>query len=66
MGGTLCVGFVRGDDLRYPAFGDERLAISFMADWLRRGRASRNRARAGIMRVPERADEKVWVTRRCR
>ena len=38
VGGTLCVGFVRGDDTRYPAFGEERLAISYMADWLRRGR----------------------------
>lgn len=38
VGGTLCGGFVRGDDLRYPAFGEERLAFSNMADWLRRGR----------------------------
>src|SRR4051812_43636245 len=38
VGGRLCVGFVRGDDERYPAFGEERLAISYMADWLRRGR----------------------------
>ena len=38
VGGTLCVGFVRGEDLRYPAFGEERLAFSYMADWLRRGR----------------------------
>ena len=32
VGGKLCVGFVRGDDLRYPAFGEERLAMSYMAD----------------------------------
>lgn len=38
VGGTLCVGFVRGDDLRFPAFGEERLATRYMADWLRRGR----------------------------
>ena len=25
VGGTLCVGFVRGDDERFPAFGEERL-----------------------------------------
>jgi hypothetical protein len=36
--GTLCVGFVRGDDERYPAFGEEPLAFSYMADWLRSGR----------------------------
>jgi hypothetical protein len=41
VGGKWCVGFVRGDDLRYPAFGEERLAISYMADWLRRGRIFR-------------------------
>jgi hypothetical protein len=28
IGGKLCVGFVRGDDERYPAFGEERLALS--------------------------------------
>ena len=38
VGGTLCIGFVRGDDLRFPAFGQKRLAISYMADWLRRAR----------------------------
>jgi hypothetical protein len=38
VGGTLCGGFVRGGDERYPAFGEECLAISYMADWLRRGR----------------------------
>lgn len=38
VGGRLCVGFVRGDDERFPVFGEERLAISYMADWLRRGR----------------------------
>jgi hypothetical protein len=38
VNGKLCVGFVRGDDLRYPAHGEERLAIAYMADWLRRGR----------------------------
>ena len=41
IGGRLCVGFVRGDDERYPAFGEERLAFSYMADWLRRGRIFR-------------------------
>jgi hypothetical protein len=30
--GHLCVGFTRGDDTRYPAFGEERLAIDYMAD----------------------------------
>jgi hypothetical protein len=38
LNGKWCVGFARGDDLRYPAFGEERLAISYMADSLRRGR----------------------------
>lgn len=38
VGGVLCAGFVRGDDDRYPAFGEERLAISYMRDWLCRGR----------------------------
>jgi hypothetical protein len=38
VNGKWCVGFVRGEDLRYPAFLEERLAISYMADWLRRGR----------------------------
>src|SRR4051794_1540745 len=38
VGGRLCVGFERGDDERYPVFVEERLAISYMADWLRRGR----------------------------
>jgi hypothetical protein len=32
VGGTLCVGFVRGDDDRYPAFAEERLAIRYMRD----------------------------------
>jgi len=35
---ALCVGFVRGDDRRFPAFGEERLAFSYFADWLHRGR----------------------------
>jgi hypothetical protein len=38
IGGALYVGFVRGDDLRYLAFTEERHALSYMADWLRRGR----------------------------
>ena len=38
VGAKLCVGFVRGDDERYPAFGEERLEISYRRDWLRRGR----------------------------
>ena len=38
VGGRLCVGFVRGDDERYPVFVEERLAISYMCDWVRRGR----------------------------
>jgi len=38
VSGTLCVGFVRGHDERYPAFDEGRLAISSMADWLRHGR----------------------------
>jgi hypothetical protein len=29
---------MRGDDLRFPVFGEERLAFSYVADWLRRGR----------------------------
>jgi hypothetical protein len=41
IGDRWCLGFVRGDDLRYPAFGAERLAISYMADWLCRGRIFR-------------------------
>lgn len=36
--GKPLVGFMRGDDTRYPAYGEERLAISYMRDWLRRGR----------------------------
>ena len=38
VNGKPLVGFTRGDDMRYPAFGEERLAISYMRDWLRRGR----------------------------
>jgi hypothetical protein len=38
VGKKLCVGFTREGDDRYPAFGEERLALSYMADWLRRGR----------------------------
>ena len=38
IGEKLWVGFVRGDDERYPAFGEERVGISYMAYWLRRGR----------------------------
>jgi hypothetical protein len=38
VNGKWCVGFVRGDDLRRPVFLEERQAISYMADWLRRGR----------------------------
>ena len=38
VGETLCVGFVRGDDERFPVFLEERLANSYMRDWLRRGR----------------------------
>jgi hypothetical protein len=30
--------FVKGDDERRPTFLERRLAISYMADWLRRGR----------------------------
>jgi len=33
-----CWGFVRENDDRYPAFGEQRQAISYMNDWLRRGR----------------------------
>ena len=36
--GKPLVGFTRGDDTRYPAYGEEGLAISYMRDWLRRGR----------------------------
>jgi hypothetical protein len=36
--GKPLVGFTRGDDTRYPAYGEERLAISYMRDWLRRER----------------------------
>jgi hypothetical protein len=39
VAGQMCVGFVRGEDLRYPVFAEERLAISYMRDWLRRGSA---------------------------
>ena len=39
QGDRWCWGFVREHDERYPAFGERRLAISYMADWLRRGRA---------------------------
>jgi hypothetical protein len=38
VGEKLLVGFTREGDDRYPAYGEERLAISYMADWLRRGR----------------------------
>lgn len=38
LDGKLVVGFTREGDDRYPVFGEERLAISYMADWLRRGR----------------------------
>ena len=36
--GNWCWGFVRETDERYPTFGERRPAISYMADWLRRGR----------------------------
>jgi hypothetical protein len=36
--GKALIGFTRGDDTRYPAFGEERLAISYMGAWLQRGR----------------------------
>jgi hypothetical protein len=39
VGGRWCWGFGRENDDRYPAFGERRQAISYMADWLRRGRA---------------------------
>ena len=39
MGDRWCWGFMRENEERYPAFGERRLAISYMADWLRRGRA---------------------------
>jgi hypothetical protein len=38
VNGKWCIGFVRDGDDRYPVFLEERLAISHMADWLRRGR----------------------------
>lgn len=39
VAGEWCFGFVREGDDRYPAFLEERQAVSYMADWLRRGRA---------------------------
>jgi hypothetical protein len=34
-----CVwGWCRGDDQRWPCYLEVRQAISYMADWLRRGR----------------------------
>ena len=38
VGGLWCWGFVREGDDRYPAFLEQRQALSYMADWLRRGR----------------------------
>ena len=38
VNGKPLVGFTREGDDRYPAYGEERLAITYMADWLRRGR----------------------------
>ena len=38
VNGKPLVGFTRGDDSRFPHFGEERLAISYMRDCLRRGR----------------------------
>src|SRR5262249_40589895 len=43
VGDTWCWGFVREErgpveGYRYPAFLERRQAISYMADWLRRGR----------------------------
>jgi hypothetical protein len=38
VNGKWCWGFVREDDDRYPAYLERRQAISYMADWLRRGR----------------------------
>jgi hypothetical protein len=38
VAGKWCWGFVRENDERYPAFGERRLAVSYMADWLRRRR----------------------------
>jgi hypothetical protein len=38
VGGAWCWGFVREHDERYPAFLEQRQAMEYMADWLRRGR----------------------------
>jgi hypothetical protein len=38
VGAHWCWGFVRDGDDRYPAFLEQRQAISYMRDWLRRGR----------------------------
>ncbi len=39
IAGQWCWGFVREGDERYPAFLEQRQAVSYMADWLGRGRA---------------------------
>ena len=38
VGEAWCWGFVRESDERYPAFVERRQAMSYMHDWLRRGR----------------------------
>jgi hypothetical protein len=39
VNGHWCWGFVREEDNRFPAFLGQRQALSYTADWLRRGRA---------------------------
>jgi hypothetical protein len=41
VNGNWCWSFVRECDDRYPAFGEQRQAINYMRDWLRRGRIFR-------------------------
>ncbi len=41
VNGKWCWSFVREGDDRYPAFGEQRQAINYMRDWLRRGRIFR-------------------------
>ena len=60
VGGKLYVGFVRGDDLRYPAFGEVTpRALALWPTGCNTGGSSPNNAGAGNLRCP------TWVGLRC-
>ena len=64
VNGKPLVGFTRGDDTRYPAYGEERLAISCMRDWLRRGRVFASPLQSGqsVLEEAENGTGRLWRT----